>query len=125
MRYKAILKKSYRGLLLHDETSDLLEEGDQITGYVKKVHNDGKIDLRRDSFGRSRIFEISTTIIKKLQNSEGMLPYNDTSSPASIRAEFDTSKKAFKQALSTLYKNRKILITKDGIELVAQESKQN
>ena len=89
--------------------------------YVKKVYNDGKIDLRRDAFGRSRIPEISTTIIEKLQNSEGMLPYNDTSSPASIRAEFNTSKKAFKQALSTLYKNRKILITKDGIQLVVQE----
>jgi len=124
MGYKAIVEKSYRGLLLHDETSDLLEEGDQITGYVKKVHNDGKIDLRRDPFGRSRILEISTTIMEKLQNSEGMLPYNDSSSPASIRAEFDISKKAFKQALSSLYKNRKILITKDGIELVAQEPQQ-
>ena len=121
MGYKAIVEKCYRGLLLHNETSDLLEEGDLITGYVKKVHNDGKIDLRRDPFGRSRIPQISTTIIEKLQNSEGMLPYNDTSSPACIRAEFNTSKKAFKQALSALYKNRKILITKDGIELVVQE----
>ena len=102
-----------------------MEEGDQITGYVRKVHNDGKIDLRRNPSGRSRIPRISTAIIEKLQNSEGILPYNDTSSPASIRAEFDTSKKAFKQALSTLYKNRKILITKDGIQLVVQESQQN
>tara|TARA_B100001093_G_C26744191_1_gene978070 strand:+ start:514 stop:1371 length:858 start_codon:yes stop_codon:yes gene_type:complete len=124
MGYKAIVEKCHRGLLLHKETSDLLEEGDQITGYVKKVHNDGKVDLRRDPFGRSRIPQISTTIIEKLRNSEGTLPYNDTSSPASIRAEFDTSKKAFKQALSTLYKDRKILITKDGIELVAQEPNQ-
>ena len=59
----------------------------------KKSTNDGKIDLRRDPSGRSRIPPISTAIIEKLQNSEGILPYNDTSSPASIRAEFDTSKK--------------------------------
>jgi predicted RNA-binding protein (virulence factor B family) len=120
--YKAIVDKRYRGLLLHEETSDQLEEGDQITGYVKKVHNDGKIDLRRDPFGRGRVTQIRASVLEQLEKAGGILPYNDKSSPESIREAFNISKKAFKQALSSLYKDRTIRITDSGIERVTTDS---
>jgi predicted RNA-binding protein (virulence factor B family) len=42
---------------------------------------------------------------------------NDESSPEAIRAAFDTSKKAFKQALGALYRERKIQIVEGGVEV--------
>lgn len=117
--YKAIVDKRYRALLYYEETSDNLEAGDQFTGYIKKVHNDGKIDLRRDPSGRGRVDGISAKILEKLEATGGQMPFNDKSSPEDIRATFDTSKKAFKQALSRLYKERRILITEEGIRLTA------
>lgn len=114
--YKAIIDKRYRGLLYHEETSDVLEAGDQFTGYIRKVHNDGKIDLRRDPTGYGRIDTVSQRILEALDAAGGQLPFNDKSSPESIRATFDTSKKAFKQALGKLYKARKIRIHETGIE---------
>ena len=116
--YKAIVDKRYRGLLYHEENSDQLEPGDQFTGYVKKVHNDGKIDLRRDPAGYSRVDAISERILDQLNAAGGQLPFNDKSSPEEIRTTFDTSKKAFKQALGQLYKARRILIEDNGIRLV-------
>lgn len=116
--YKAIVDKRHRGLLYHEETADVLEPGDQFTGYVRKVHNDGKIDLRRDPSGYSRVEGLSQRILDQLEAAGGQLPYNDKSSPAEIRESFDTSKKAFKQAIGRLYKGRRIRMTETGIELV-------
>jgi len=118
--YKAIVDKHYRGLLYHEETSDVLEPGDQFTGYIKKVHRDGKIDLRRDPSGFKRVEPLAEQIMEKLEAAGGKLPYNDKTAPEIIREQFNTSKKAFKQAIGTLYKQRRIVITKFGIKIPEQ-----
>ncbi|MGE9290646.1 MAG: CvfB family protein [Puniceicoccales bacterium] len=116
--YKAIIDKTYSGLLFHGETSDKLHYGDQFTGYIKKVHEDGKIDVLRDPFGYKRVSPLAEKILERLKAAGGRLPFNDKSSPDLIRTEFACSKQAFKQALGTLYKQRRIAINKAGIELV-------
>ncbi|MGB0743615.1 MAG: CvfB family protein [Opitutales bacterium] len=116
--YKAIVDKKHRGLLYHSETNDKLEEGDRFTGYVKKVRSGGKIDLRRDPAGYKRVEPLAGQIQEKLDAAGGQLPYNDKSNPESIRETFDCSKKAFKQAIGALYKQRIIRITEEGIEIV-------
>ena len=102
--YKAIVDKKHRALLYHEETSDKLEQGDQFTGYIKQVHPNGKIDIRRDPSGPSRVVSLSEQIVDKLQAAGGTLPFNDKSEPEAIRATFDTSKKAFKQSVIALRK---------------------
>jgi predicted RNA-binding protein (virulence factor B family) len=114
--YKAIVDGKYRGLLYYSETSDKLEEGDRFTGYVKKIRSGGKIDLRRDPAGYGRVEGLAGTILEKLEAAGGTLPFNDKTSPEDIRETFNTSKKAFKQALGALYKQRRIRLTKTGIE---------
>ncbi len=103
--YKAIVDKKHRGLLYHEENSDKLEPGDQFTGYIKQVHSNGKIDLRRDPSGHKRVDSLTEQILEKLEAAdEGMLPFNDKSTPEEIRTTFDTSKKAFKQAIIAMRK---------------------
>lgn len=123
--YKAIIDKRYRGLLYHEETSDVLEPGDQFTGYIKKVHNDGKIDLRRDPSGYDRVESIAEQILRQLDEAGGKLPFNDKSAPELIRETFNTSKKAFKQATGALYKKRLIEFTKFGIKRVQNEASES
>jgi predicted RNA-binding protein (virulence factor B family) len=120
--YKAIVDKKHRGLLYHSETADKLEEGDRFTGYVKKVRSGGKIDLRRDPSGYKRVAPLAEQIHERLDEAGGKLPFNDKSDPDTIRETFDCSKKAFKQAIGALYKQRLILINDEGIELVKEES---
>ncbi len=119
--YKAIVDKCYRGLLYHSETADQLETGDQFTGYVRTVRADGKIDLRRDPAGYGRVESIREVILNKLEAADGKLPFNDKSDSEAIRKSFKTSKKAFKQALGALYKERLIRFTETGIERVDGE----
>ncbi|MGC6605512.1 MAG: S1 RNA-binding domain-containing protein [Lentimonas sp.] len=106
--YKAIVDKKHRALLYHEETSDKLEPGDQFIGYIKKVHGNGKIDLRRDPSGRKRVVSLSEMILEKLEAAGGTLPFNDKSDSEAIRETFNTSKKAFKQTIIALRKNGKL-----------------
>ncbi len=115
--YKAIVDKRYRGLLYHEETSDKLETGDQFTGYIKKVRSGGKIDLRRDPSGYERVGGLAELILGEVEKAGGSLEVNDKSAPEEIRKRFNTSKKAFKQALGALYKTRRICFTATGIAL--------
>ena len=116
--YNAIVNKTHRGLLFHAENSDKLEPGDQFTGYIKQVHANGNIDLRRDPAGHERAGSYSEVIMEQLEQAGGSLPFHDKSPPESIRETFDMSKKAFKQAIGALYKQRRIVISKEGIKQV-------
>jgi predicted RNA-binding protein (virulence factor B family) len=91
--------------------------GQRLTGYIRSVRSDGKIDLGLDPVGYRRVASYTDDIIQALQKAGGRMPYHDDSSPEAIRAAFGMSKKAFKQAIGSLFKARRILITKDGIRL--------
>jgi predicted RNA-binding protein (virulence factor B family) len=58
--------------------------------------------------------------MEQLQGAGGYLPYDDQSSPDEIRATFNTSKKAFKQALGALYRKRLITFEKPGMRFVSE-----
>ena len=57
-------------------------------------------------------------VMKVLQEKGGRLPYHDNSIPEEIREVFGMSKKAFKQAIGQLFKERRIMIDPDGISVV-------
>lgn len=115
---KVALNKKYTGLLYANEIFRDLELGTQIEVYVKTVREDGRIDLMLQNQGYKKVIGTSTsTILSKLKESGGFLPFNDQSSPESIYEEFNISKKKFKEAIGALFKQRKITITDDGIKL--------
>ncbi|MEQ1877189.1 MAG: hypothetical protein ABL958_11115 [Bdellovibrionia bacterium] len=106
------------GLLYHDEIFEVLRLDQEITGYINRVRENGKIDLILQPFGNFGAEEIGEKILAKLEENNGFLPVNDHSSPEKIYQLFDVSKKKFKIALGGLYKRRLVLITEKGIELV-------
>ncbi|MEE9403916.1 MAG: S1-like domain-containing RNA-binding protein [Algisphaera sp.] len=114
--YKAIVNQTHSGLIYRSETSDELNAGDEFIAYVSQSLPDGKIDLRRDPAGYDRVESVTETILRHLHDAGGSLAFNDKSPPDAIRATFGTSKKAFKQALGALYKQRQIRFTETGIE---------
>jgi len=116
--YKAIVDNSFMGMLYKNELSQPLEYGQSLTGYIRQVRSDGKIDLQRDPPKTKAVLPLSEEIFDSLTDADGSLPYNDKTPPEIIREAFNCSKKAFKQAIGVLYKQRRILITDAGIELV-------
>jgi predicted RNA-binding protein (virulence factor B family) len=115
--YKAIVDHAHWGLLYRAEVSAPLATGQELTGYIRKVRPDGGIDLRIDREGYRRVAPLADRIMEHLRANNGRMDLNDESSPEAIRAAFDTSKKAFKQALGALYRERKIQIVEGGVEL--------
>ncbi|MFZ2642420.1 MAG: GntR family transcriptional regulator, partial [Verrucomicrobiia bacterium] len=95
-----------------------LEIGQHLKAFVRAVHPGGKMDLSLDAAGYQRVAPLADQIVEALKQNGGRLPFDDDSSPESIREKFGVSKKAFKQAIGGLYKSRRIKFLKPGIELI-------
>jgi hypothetical protein len=116
--YNAIVENAHRGLLFHDSVGAPLLVGQKLKGFVRKVHPDGKIDLRLDASGYKRVAALTDQIVQALEHNGSRLSFDDDSSPEEIRRAFGVSKKAFKQALGKLYKRRRIRFLQPGIQLI-------
>lgn len=116
--YKVLVEGQHPGLLYHDSISAPVTIGQKLKGFVRTLRPDGKIDLSLQDAGYQRVAPLAIRIVQALERGGGRLSYDDNSPPEVIRAEFGASKKAFKQALGTLYKSRRIRFSNPGIELL-------
>jgi len=108
---------SEEGLLYNNEIFVPIETGMETIGYIKKVREDGKLDVSLNKQGFLNVIQINCSkILKKLEQKNTML-LNDKSSPDDITAQLNMSKKAFKKAIGVLYKQKKININSDSISL--------
>lgn len=119
--YKAIINNENVGLLYRSELNRPVKIGDYHTGYIKKIREFNKIDLTLDIQGSEIIEPSAKSILIRLQADSGFLPFNDKSHPDHIREEFGMSKKTFKKAIGSLYKEKHIEIKEDGIYLLVED----
>jgi predicted RNA-binding protein (virulence factor B family) len=115
---KVIANNKYWGMLFLNEIFKNLRIGEKMTAIVKKIREDGKLDLTLQQNGMAIVSEIQTLILEKLEENDGFLPYNDNSSPEDIYRYFNVSKKVFKKTIGTLFKEKKITLADSGIHLV-------
>jgi hypothetical protein len=116
--YNAIINNAYWGMLYSGEVFQPLNRGEHITGYISKVREDGKIDLNLYPAGYKKASTSSELIVEYLKRKNGFLPLTDKSPADEIYETFGISKKNFKMAVGSLYKNRVIEIGENGIRLV-------
>jgi predicted RNA-binding protein (virulence factor B family) len=116
--YKAMINDSQRGMLYKNEVFQPLRKGQHIIGFIKKLRDDGKIDLCLQKPGREKVDEVSEKIIDKLKASGGFVSVTDKSPPEIIYGLFGVSKKTYKKAVGSLYKKRLIIIESEGIRLI-------
>ena len=121
MGYKVIINNKHLGLLYRNEVFTVLMKGDRLFGYIKEVRPDGKIDVSMHKLGYGKVDTVSERILESLRENDGYLEVNDKTEAGKIYAVFGCSKKAFKQALGSLYKQHLIRFEEDGIELVDTE----
>ena len=115
--YVAVDNK-YSALVPKKELHKELKAGDEIEARVLEVKEDGKLDLSLRQKAYVQMDSDSEVILRKLKAAGGSLPYQDKSDAEEIKKEFNMSKAAFKRAIGRLYKERVIVIEKDGIRLV-------
>ncbi len=117
--FSVIVNQQHEGLVFDSDIFSTLNIGDKIKGYVKQIRDDNKLDIYLQPIG----FENSNDpncemILNTLAASDGFLPIADKSTPKDIYDQFGISKKAYKKAIGTLYKQRKITLQPNGIKLV-------
>jgi hypothetical protein len=118
--YKAIINNTHTGLIYKNETETPFKTGERMPGYIKRIRGDEKIDLATQPLGLDAIKDISEQLLARLRENQGFLPLTDHSSPEEIKLLLGVSKKAFKKATGTLYKQGKIRLEKEGLRLVAR-----
>ncbi len=118
---KAVVDQRFWGLLYHDELTRPLKRGERLEGYVRLVREDGRLDLSLMPSGAEKQQLAAERIMQALQAHQGFLPLSDKSPPAAIKSQLGISKSAFKQAIGKLYKQRRIIIEKEGIRLSPSE----
>lgn len=116
--YKAIIDNSHGGILYKNEVYRELHPGDRIKGYIRKIRDDGKIDLRLDKPGYGGVGDLAGQILEALRANDGFLEVTDKSPAEEIGRLFGVSKNAFKMAVGALYKRRLITLDAFGITLV-------
>ncbi|MCC5936813.1 MAG: RNA-binding protein [Lunatimonas sp.] len=118
--FKALIEDRFEGLFYRNEVFTSLEIGDQVRAFIKKVREDGKLDLQLTPTGRQKYDEGCERILQELGKS-GFLPLHDKSDPEDVRAVLGMSKKHFKQSIGQLYKQNRIMIQENGIALVRED----
>lgn len=108
----------YMGMIPKAELFQKLHIGDEVQTRVLKVREDGKLDLSTRQKAYRQMDKDSDYILQKLREKEGCLFLHDKSSPEMIQQELEMSKNAFKRAIGKLWKEHKIEILEDRIELI-------
>lgn len=118
--FNAIINNAHWGMLYKSEVFQPLNRGEHITGYINKVREDGKIDLSLYPAGFRKAESSSALIMEYLDRNDGFMELTDKSPADDIYNVFGISKKNFKMALGTLYKERLIEMEKNGVRLKKQ-----
>ena len=117
--YSVIVNNEHKGLIFENEIFTTINIGDVLKGYVKKIREDNKLDISLQPIGYKKFIDVnSSNIYQTLIDNNGYLTVTDKSSPEEIKSLFGLSKKAFKKSIGALYKQKKIVIEKDGIRIL-------
>jgi predicted RNA-binding protein (virulence factor B family) len=115
--YLAIVGGKHKGLIYHNEVFEQLYKGNTYQAYIKKIKDNGEIDLSIQKIGFKHVDDQTEVIYNMLKKNKGYLNLSDSSSSEEIQARLKMSKKVFKKAIGMLYKMKKISIEDNGIYL--------
>lgn len=114
---QVVVNDKYLGLLYHNEVFEDLNKGEHKPGFVKKIREDGKIDVSLRKTGLGNLESGASNIMALLEQSGGTISLNDKSDPEDIMRLLQMSKKSFKRSLGILYKKGLVELADDHTKL--------
>ena len=113
-----IINGIHKGLIYIEDIFEDIRTGDRLKAYIKNIREDNKIDVVLQPPGYRSIEPNANFVLDELKAAGGFLPLHDKSAPESIKNLLGMSKKSFKKAIGSLYKDKQINLKEDGIELI-------
>lgn len=124
--YAVIINNMHWGLIYDNEVFQIIKIGQKMKGYIKAIREDEKIDVSLQAPGYAKIEGLAGVILEKIKDYDGILDLSDKSDPEEIYRVFGCSKKNYKKALGTLFKQGLIEINDTEVRLKEMDNqKQN
>ena len=118
-----IINNTYSGMIFQNQIYKDIMMGDKVKGFIEQIRPDGKINVTLRKKGMKNLEEGAQTILDELKTSEGFMALTDKSTPEEIQSVLQMSKKNFKKSLGILYRNKQVLLKKEGVLLRSIEEK--
>lgn len=117
--FTVLVNQEFEGMLYKNELYQKITEGEKLQGFVKKIRDDEKIDVSLQGIGfKQTIVKNEIIILNALRKHEGFIALHDKSDPKEIKYQLGMSKKAFKNAIGGLFKQKLITISSEGIAFI-------
>jgi len=123
MGYKVLVSENkqdfkFEGMLFENEVFQTLEIGQKLTGYIKQVRDDGKIDISLQPIGNKSTKINKNKVLGVLEKNGGSLDFTYKSDAEDISETFGISKKSFKKILTELIEKKLIKLGSENIQLI-------
>ena len=118
-----IINNTYSGMIFRNQIYKDIMIGDHMKGFIEQVRSDGKIDVSLRKKGMKNLEAGAQIILNELRASNGFIALTDKSTPEEIQSILQMSKKNFKKSLGILYRNKQVLLKKEGVLLRKIEEK--
>lgn len=105
----------WSGLIFASGIFRPLPVGEELEGWVADIRDDGKLTLTLVPPGAQAARDARAVVIQALEEGGGFLDLHDKSPAEAIGARLGLSKKAFKKAVGSLYRDRVVTLEDDGI----------
>lgn len=115
---RVVVNNRYWGLVHNSELFGNVRMGERREGWIKGLRSDRRLNIALSPPGPARIDDVAQKVLDKLKQEGGFMAVGDKTPPEAIYTLFGVSKKAFKQAIGSLFKARRIVIEPGGIRLL-------
>jgi len=122
---RVVVNSRYWGLVHNNEIFGTVRKGDRREGWIKTLRSDRLLNLALTAPGHDKIDSVAQGILDKISHHGGFMAVTDKSPPEAIYKLFGVSKKVFKQAIGSLYRNRLIMIENSGLRITADPVKKS
>ena len=120
--YSVIVNGTHAGLLYANEVFRPLRIGELLPGHLRQSRPDGKLDVRLGQAGYDEVESAAALVLAALrQRPDGRLPLGDKSLADDVYRRLGMSKKVFKKALGSLYKQGLVALGPEETRLVSAE----
>jgi predicted RNA-binding protein (virulence factor B family) len=116
--WRVIVNGRHWGMLYKNQIFVPVRIGDRLTGFVRRVTEDKRIDVAVQKQGYDEVKDAAERLLTLIRENGGVLPLGDRSNPEDVARVAAMSKKVFKRALGSLMKRGDVIATDFDTKLI-------
>lgn len=116
--WRVIVDRRHWGMLYKNQVYAKVRIGDRMTGFVRRVTDDRRIDVAIQKQGFDEVKDAAERLLDIINEHGGWLPIGDKSAPEEVAGLTQMSKKVFKRSLGMLMKRGDVAVSDTETKLI-------